>query len=79
MKTLVNNLTNISLYVFEDDEILDITNESITVGNPPKFIIGDCNSENITLHTNVTVPEDWYGCKYLYVNNEWVLNNLFNV
>ena len=65
MKTLINT-GNVSIYIFEDEEVLDITDTNITVGAPPKFIISDCNSTNTTLHSNVTSPEEWCGHKYTY-------------
>jgi hypothetical protein len=37
------------------------------------FIIGDLNANNSTLIEGVTEPEDWYGCKYNYVNDAWEL------
>lgn len=72
MKTLVRD--NISLYLLADDETVVMTTENIIVGNPPKFIIGDCNSVNTTLHENVTGPEDWVGCKYIFNGTDWTLN-----
>jgi len=65
MKTLTNS-RNVSIYLFEDDEVLNITSSNITVGAPPKFIINDCNSTNTTLHSGVTSPEEWFGHKYTY-------------
>lgn len=72
MKTLTRNGT--SIYVFSDDEFLSITENDITVGNPPKFIIADCNSTNTVLHEGVTPPEDWTGHKYLFDGTDWTLN-----
>ena len=72
MKALVRD--NISLYLLTDDETVVMTEENITVGNPPKFIIGDCNSVNTTLHEGVTAPDDWTGCKYLFDGTDWALN-----
>lgn len=72
MKTLVRD--NLSLYLLADDEAVVMTEENITVGNPPKFIIGDCNSVNTTLFESVTAPADWVGCKYLFDGTDWALN-----
>ena len=69
MKTLTNT-DNVSIYLFEDGEAVNITSSNITVGAPPKFIISDCNSTNTTLHSNVTSPEEWMGHKYTY-NGAW--------
>lgn len=72
MKTLTKD--TLSLYLFEDYEFLDITQDKITVGNPAKFIIGDCNSTNTVLHEGITEPEDWVGGKYFYQDAAWTLN-----
>lgn len=71
MKTIIENGTNISKYIFEDNiEITQDLYKTIT----PDFIIGDLNFDNSTIHKNVTPPTDWVGCKYLFVNNTWELN-----
>lgn len=72
MKTLTKE--NLSLYLFEDAEVLDITADQITVGNPAEFIIADCNSTNTVLHEDVTGPADWTGGKYFYDGADWALN-----
>lgn len=72
MKTLVK--ANISLYLFKDEEIVFLSQEGITIGNPPKFIIADCNPSNTTLFEGVTAPDDWVGGKYLFNGGGWSLN-----
>ena len=72
MKTITKE--NLSLYLFDDTEVVDINADNITVGNPPKFIIGDCNSTNIVLHEGVTKPSEWVGHKYLFDGTAWTLN-----
>lgn len=71
MKTLIHNETKQSKYIWADDA-------SVTVGDDmtyaPGFNIGDLNSNNATLVENVTPPDDWYGCKYLYDAGAWTLN-----
>lgn len=64
MKTIVDNATKTSRFLFADDKPLTIGNNMITVGDPVERIIGDLNSGNATLIEGVTEPEDWYGCKY---------------
>ena len=64
MKTIVDNATNTSRYLFADDKSVTMGSDTITVGDPAEFIIGDLNSNNATLITGVTEPDDWYGCKY---------------
>ena len=72
MKTIVDNATNTSRYLFADDTPINVTSTNIEVGDPANldFIIGDLNSSNATVIENVTEPVDeegnslWYGCKY---------------
>lgn len=72
MKTLTKG--GVSLYLLDDAEVISITSENITVGEPAKFIIADCNSGNITLHEGVTAPADWSGWKYLFNGTDWTQN-----
>lgn len=71
MKTLIDNITKESKYVWADTTSVTLS-ESTTY--TPDFNIGDMNSTNATLVENVTPPEDWAGCKYLYDNGTWILN-----
>jgi hypothetical protein len=71
VKTLVKN--EVSIYLFEDSEVVNMKEDVIEVGDPIKFIIADCNSSNTTLIEGVTDPGDWAGHKYLY-NGDWVAN-----
>ena len=71
MQTITFNNNNLSAYTFEDADTLTATAESITT---PKFIIGDMNSSNATIHTGVTPPEDWQGGKYLFDGSSWSAN-----
>ena len=75
MKTIVDNENLISRYLFADDYPVNVTEQNIQVGDPANldFIIGDLNSSNATLIENVIEPDDWYGCKYNYVNGAWEL------
>jgi hypothetical protein len=74
MKTIVNKENSMSLYLFEDSMELIVTDQNITVGNPPEFIIGDCNSNNTIIYTNITAPDDWFGCKYFFDGTTWTIN-----
>jgi len=74
MKTIVNLENNVSLYLFEEEEQV-LLNESITiVGEPPRFIIHDCNSNNSVIYRGLATPEDWVGWKYLVIEDQWVDN-----
>lgn len=72
MKTLVRN--TVSLYLLEDDVVVTVTETDITVGQPPKFIIADCNASNTTLFAGVTAPDDWVGGKYFFDGTTWTLD-----
>ena len=73
MKTIINNETNVSLYLLPPTETVNIFADRIEVGNPIRFAISDLNSSNCTLVEDVTAPDDWYGCKYTYTATEgWV-------
>lgn len=71
MKTIIENATDISKYIFEDD--VEITLDETTIITP-ELIIADMDSSNATVVEGVTPPADWMGCKYLYADSEWVLN-----
>jgi len=68
MKTITDNTTNISKYIFDDAHDLVATTENITC---PHFIIGDMNSTNATITEGVTPPADWMGCRYTFDGTTW--------
>lgn len=72
MKTITKE--NLSVYLFEDTETLAVTVETITVGDPVRFVVADCNSTNTVLHEGVTAPVDWVGGKYFFDGTDWTLN-----
>ena len=74
MKTITLKENGISLYLFADDVALDVNDERIVVGDPVKFIIGDCNATNVDIHENVSDPGAWCGWKYFYDGQAWTLN-----
>ena len=71
MKTLIENATKESKYLFPDNAAVVLNTDMIVT---PEYGIADLNSTNSTLVENVTPPEDWAGCKYLYDNGTWTLN-----
>lgn len=74
MKTLVSRKNGLSLYIFNDDVYVEPNSAQVNVGEPLEFSIADCNAFNAALHENVTPPEDWAGCKYLFDGATWTLN-----
>lgn len=78
MKTLVRNDTNESLYLFPDAKTVTVGDTNVLVGDPVEMAIGDCNSSNSTLFTDVTPPDGWTGCKYFYTEADgWTLNSAY--
>ncbi len=71
MKTLVHTTTKESRFVFNDEDTVTITDEIVIT---PLFNVGDMNSSNAELFSNVTPPEDWIGNKYLFDGTAWTLN-----
>ena len=75
MKTITRNDNNISLFLFADDKVIDLQADRTVIGDPEELIVADCNSSNVTVHENVTEPDDWYGWKYFYDGTTWTLNS----
>ena len=78
-KTIIENSTKLSKYLFDDDKAVSMASDKITVGSDPvDFIIGDLNSGNATLHEDVdNAPSDWYGNKYKFDGTTWSANSDF--
>lgn len=63
MKTLVENSTNLSKYICEDNHLAE--------SRPDRTLwcdieIVDLTSDNSTIYSVDSVPDDWAGCKYFY-------------
>ena len=76
-QTITRNDGNVSLYVFDDSVNVDLSaTPNATVRNNGAngdFDIGDLNASNATLHTGVTAPDGWTGCKHTYDGSSWGL------
>ena len=71
MKTIIENGTNISKYMFANSVAITMGADSI---NTPDFIIGDMNTSNCTLVEGVTSPSSWVGCKYTFDGTTWAVD-----
>ena len=71
MKTVVENDTNLSKFIFEDDAEITIGSDCITT---PNFRVLDLNSSNASMHENLTPPDDWVGNKYTFDGTTWAAN-----
>lgn len=71
MKTIVEIATQQSKYLLSDDAVVLVTSVQIDI---PNAVVGDLNSTNAVVYENVTPPEDWIGCKYLFDGTDWTLN-----
>ena len=73
MKTLVKS--NKSIYLFENDVSVVLTDTEITIGDPATLIIADCNSTDTVLYTDVTAPDDWAEHKHFFDGTTWTVNS----
>jgi len=75
MKTIVENSTGLSKFVYENDVVITMEADRIVIGDP-EFLIVACHNENdSTVYENVTdVPADWAGNKYMYDGTTWTQN-----
>jgi len=74
-KTITENSTNISKYLFADDKPVIMGSDKLTIGSDPvDFYVADLNSSNSTMNENVTAPEGWSGCKFLFDGTDWTDN-----
>jgi len=76
MKTLTKD--GVSVYMFDDAEVVSIEANRTVIGNPETRIIGDCNTSNAVLHENVTPPEGWIGGKYLFDGTDFTFRPELN-
>ena len=65
------------IYVFADDTAIDVQTDKTVIGDPDTLIISDCNSSNVTVHTSVTDPGDYWGWKYNYDGASLTANSRF--
>lgn len=75
MKTIVENQSNISKYLFDDTKSITIKDDCTEVGSPIEFIIGDLNNTNCAVFDVANVPDDWVGGKYFFDGSDWTINN----
>tara|TARA_R110000787_G_C13184452_1_gene422268 strand:- start:174 stop:440 length:267 start_codon:yes stop_codon:yes gene_type:complete len=74
-KTITENSTNISKYLFADDKPVIMGSDKLTIGSDPvDFYVADLNSSNSTMHTGVTAPEGWTGNKHFFDGTDWTDN-----
>lgn len=74
MKTIIRNENGASIYLFDDATVVDIQTDKVIVGDPPEFIISDCNQSNVTVVDVENSISDWVGHKYLLIDGVWEPN-----
>lgn len=74
MKTIVRKDSNISIWIFDDSQSVDIQENQTVVGDPVEYYISDCTTADSNLIDDVTPPVNWIGHKYLFSNGSWKLN-----
>lgn len=74
MKVVTRKQTQLSLHLIaEDDPLIFDTTGWLVIGEPPKLIVTDCNSDNCTLYDGITPPTDWAAGKYLFDGKDWTV------
>ena len=82
MQTLVQNKSDLSVMIFEDEQMVIVKADCVEIGDSESEedfrlhgeTILDLNGFTHTLHKGVTPPEDWQQGKYFYVGYEWIEN-----
>ena len=79
MTKIITNSDGLVVYAFGDGRSVTIGSDKITVGadsdavkvTTSAFRVQDLNSSNSTLHTGVTLPNDYVGGRYIYNGSSW--------
>lgn len=71
MKTVLDS-NNVSVHLWQDESHVSLAAEGL-------YLDGNLDDESLTetnarIITGVVAPDDWYGRKYCYVNDQWELN-----
>lgn len=74
MKTIVENSTGLSKFVYEDDVVIGMEATRIVIGDPEILVVGCHNENDSTLYEGVMPPDDWFGNKYKFDGTTWTLN-----
>ena len=77
MRTLVENVTNISIHLFNDDDGTVL--EADGLYRDSELLDSNYNSETATIQTVGSAPEGWYGSAFLLVDGEWLPNTLIDI
>lgn len=70
MKTIIENDTRLSKYIFDDDVQINLLDSVIET---PFFIVSDLNKNNASLFEQVSAPADWVGNKYCFDGQSWTI------
>tara|TARA_B100000212_G_scaffold290595_1_gene232131 strand:+ start:459 stop:830 length:372 start_codon:yes stop_codon:yes gene_type:complete len=77
MKTIVENSTKLSKFLYEDDKEILMEEERITIGpvSNPDLYVGCHSKHDCTLYENIEGPsEAWAGNKYMFDGTTWTAN-----
>lgn len=77
MKTIVENSTKLSKFLYEDDKQILMEADRITIGpvNNPELYVGCHSMNDCTLYENIDGPsEAWAGNKYMFDGTTWTAN-----
>lgn len=67
MKTVVYLETNESRFLEQDDAVIVLSEDKISING---LSVLDLNSENCAIYNAESAPEDWSGNKYFFIPDE---------
>lgn len=68
MKTIVEKETQLSKFILNDDDEVQLLENTILI---PNEIISCHSKYDCVVYENVSPPEDWYGNKYTFDGSVW--------
>jgi hypothetical protein len=74
MKTAIFNNTKESVYLFHNEDDAVITDDGFMFDGVN--INPQMNLQNASIVSCSISPDDWIGSRYIYDNDQWVLNEL---
>jgi hypothetical protein len=76
MKTLVDSIQQLSIFVLEDNATIEEQNGMLKINDNGKvFFLGDKNSQNTVVYYNIEAPQDWRASRYFYDGTSWSVND----
>ena len=71
MKAVIRKSDQLSVFVFDDNESLSFSENSLVTS---RFVAVDISEQDYEIVSVANKPEDWTGGKYFWKNNAWELD-----